>query len=185
MNPRKRLYTLAAVLLLSVAALPACATRQANKLIDEGNAAVKEAEKFATDADAKINEIAAGLAEFPENRDQLKTPAQAALDNLDKGIAKLREAASKFDEGSKTNLDAPLKEYLSLKSQEFAKHAEHLETLKGIPNAITDTSVTDREVLNTKFAEIKERVEKLEQEWTDLSQRADKIQEANKDKFKS
>ncbi|HEX8889142.1 MAG TPA: hypothetical protein VF779_08190 [Pyrinomonadaceae bacterium] len=184
MNPRKNLYALFALLIISLFAV-SCATRQANKLIGEGNAAVKDAEKFATDADAKMTEIGNQLADFPQNRDQLKPAAQSAIENLDKGIAKLREAAAKFDEGSKTDIDAKLKEYLSLKSQEFGKHAEHLEAVKGLPTAVMDTSINDGEALRAKFAEIKEHVDKLEQEWTDLAAKADKIQQENKDKFKS
>jgi cell division protein FtsB len=82
-------------------------------------------------------------------------------------------------------LDAPLKEYLSLKSQEFSKHAEHLEALKGIASAVTDTTVEDSSALKAKVDQIKERVDKLEQEWTDLATKAEKIQQDNKDKFKS
>ena len=185
MNPQKKFYTLFALLILSVLAVSCGETRKANKLIEEGNGAVREAEKFATDADAKMTEISGSLSDFPQNRDQLKPSAQTAIDNLDKGIAKLREAASKFDEGSKTNLDAPLKEYLSLKSQEFSKHAEHLEAVKGLPNAVLDPSIEDGDALRAKFAQIKERIDTLEKEWTDLSTKADKIQQENKDKFKS
>jgi len=184
MNPRKRIYFL--LFSLAVAALSlSCATSKANKFIDEGNAAVKEGERLAMEADTKITALAGDLDKFPENRDQLKGTAQEILERLDKSIAKLREAASKFDEGSKTDLDAPLKEYLSLKSQEFSKHAEHLDLLKAIPNSVMDTSIEDRAALDAKFTEIKDRVEKLEKEWTDLASRANKIQEANKDKFKS
>ena len=185
MNPRKKLYALLSLLIVGAFTVSCGETRKANKLIEEGNAAVKEAEKFATDADAKMTELDNSLGDFPQNRDQLKPMAQAALENLDKGIAKLREAASKFDEGSKTNLDAPLKEYLSLKSQEFSKHAEHLEVAKGLPNAIMDASIEDGETLKAKIAPIIEHVEKLEKEWTDLAARANKIQQENKDKFKS
>lgn len=184
MNLSKKLSLLLVALAL-VGFSVACATSKANKFIDEGNAAVKEGERLAVEADTKINALAADLNKFPENRDQLKGTAQEIVDRLDKSIAKLREAASKFNEGSKTDLDAPLKEYLSLKSQEFSKHAEHLDVLKGIPNAVTDASIEDRAALDAKFIEIKDRVEKLEKEWTDLAARANKIQEANKDKFKS
>src|SRR3982751_3264405 len=177
MNPRKKLYALFALLVMSLFAVSCGETRKANKLIEEGNTAVKDAEKFATDADAKMTEIGNSLGDFPQNRDQLKPSAQSAIENLDKGIAKLREAATKFDEGSKTNLDAPLKEYLALKSQEFSKHAEHLEAVKGLPNAVLDTSIEDGDALRAKFAQIKERIDTLEKEWTDLSTKADKIQQ--------
>src|SRR5437763_1657172 len=182
MNPRKRFYLLIALLTLSAFALSCGATSKANKLIDEGNADVKDGEKLAVDAGAKITQLDNSLADFPANRDQLKGTAQEAIDILDKGIAKLREASSKFDEGSKLNLDAPLKEYLTLKSQEFSKHAEHLEALKDYPKAIMDTSV-DRDALIEKVTDVKARVEKLQKEWTDLAQRANKIEQENKDKF--
>ena len=107
------------------------------------------------------------------------------MELLDRSIAKLREGGSKFDEASKTNLDAPLKEYLSLKSQEFNKHAEHLEVEKDMPRAITETSVQDIDALRAKFNETKEHIEKLQKEWSDFAERANKIQEQNKDKFKS
>lgn len=183
----KRVNKLSILLVaLAIAALSiSCATTKANKFIDEGNAAVKEGEQMAMEADTKITALAGELDKFPENRDELKATAQEILTRLDKSIAKLREASGKFDEGSKTNLDAPLKEYLSLKSQEFNKHAEHLEVLKGIPNAVMDASITDRPALDAKFTEIKGRVETLEKEWEDLAARATKIQEQNKDKFKS
>lgn len=184
MRFRSALYLV--LLTLAVAAFSvSCATSKANKFIDEGNAAVKEGEALAMEADTKITALAGNLDKFPENREELKTTAQEILDRLDKSIAKLRLAAGKFDEGSKTNLDAPLKEYLSLKSQEFSKHAEHLDTLKGIPNAVMDASIEDRAALDERFTQIKDKVEKLEKDWTDLAERANKIQEANKDKFKS
>jgi uncharacterized coiled-coil DUF342 family protein len=160
-------------------------TGKANKLIDEGNAAVQEGQKLAQEADAKNDQLIAALGNFPENRDELKGKAQEVMDLLDKSIARLREATQKFDDGSKTNIDAKLKEYLSLKSQEFSKHAEHLEVAKEIPKAVMDPAVTDTDTLKTRFTQATERVEKLQKEWEDLAARAGKIQEENKDKFKS
>jgi len=185
MNPRNKLYSLLALLVLSLFAVSCGETRKANKFIEDGNAAVEEGKKLYEQADNKETELAQSLEGFPENRDQLKGKAQEIIDLLDKGIVKLREGASKFDEGSKTNIDAKLKEYLSLKSQEFAKHAEHLEVEKEIPKAVMDTSITDTDELKAKFTSVQERLEKLQQEWTDLASRAEKIQQENKDKFKS
>ena len=184
MNPRKRRYALLALLILFIFAV-SCATRQANKLIEEGNAAVEEGKKLYEQASAKESEMAQSLEGFPENRDQLKSKARELIDLLDKGIAKLQVGAAKFDEASKTNIDAKLKEYLSLKSQEFAKHAEHLEVEKEIPQAVMDTSITDMEGLKAKSTSAQERLEKLQQEWIDLASKAEKIKQENKDKFES
>lgn len=183
MNPRKKLYSLCAVLMLSLCAASCGETRKANKFVEEGNAAVEEGKKLYEQADAKNTELVQSLDGFPGNRDQLKGKAQEALELLDKSIAKLREGAAKFDEGSKTNIDAKLKEYLTLKSQEFTKHAEHLEIEKEIPKSVMDTSITDADTLKEKFSSLQERLQKLEQEWTGLAERARKIEEENKDKF--
>lgn len=185
MNPRREFYALFALLILPLITLSCGDTRKANNLVDEGNAAVKEAQKFADDASARMNEINGKLGEFPQNRDELKPLAQAAIDNMDKGITKLREAQSKYEEGSKLNLDASLKEYLSLKSQEYGKHVEHLLAWKELANLIIDPSVEDADALKAKGTPILDRMEKLKQEWTDLAAKSDKIRQENKDKFKS
>ncbi|HWT01450.1 MAG TPA: hypothetical protein VN256_14470 [Pyrinomonadaceae bacterium] len=186
MSRLKKIYMLTAVFIL-IAFTISCQgeLKKANQNVEEGNAAVTEAEKLAGQADAKINQFESALATFPEGRDQLKAPSQEATDLLDKAAGKLREAEKKFGEASKLDVEAAYKEYLSVKSQEYGKHAEHLELLKDIPKAFTDPAVKDGDALRERFVSIKERVEKLEKEWTDLAARADKIYQANKDKFKS
>jgi chromosome segregation ATPase len=186
MKPLKKLYVLFSLLLLSLLAASCSGDKgKANKLIDEGNAAVKEALNIDSDSEAKLTELNNALDDFPQNRDQLKPTAQAMLDNLDKSIAKLREAASKYDEGSKLNLEATLKEYLSLRSQAYSKGAERQEAMKAFPKAVMDTSIEDADALKEKLAQITEQVNKADKEAKDLEARAQKIEQENKDKFKS
>ncbi len=80
-------------------------------------------------------------------------------------------------------IDEKLREYLSLKSQEFSKHVEHLEAAREIPKSVMDSSVTDFSLLNERRIEINDRIETLKKEWVDLAARAKKIQEENKEKF--
>lgn len=186
MNRTRKIYLLIAVFILAAfAASCQGELKKANQGVEEGNAAVTEAEKLAGQADAKINQFESALATFPEGRDQLKAPSDEAIGLLDKAAAKLHEAEKKFADASNLDVEAAYKEYLSVKSQEYGKHAEHLEVLKDIPKAFTDPSVQDGDALRARFLKINERVEKLEKEWTDLAARADKIYQANKDKFKS
>ncbi|MDQ3821290.1 MAG: hypothetical protein M3362_26920 [Acidobacteriota bacterium] len=185
MNARERFYAHLVILTLSALALSCGAMSKANRLVTEGNSAVKEGEKYYEQADAKAGELYDALDGFPGNRDQLKDKAQEILDLLDKGSAKLREGAAKFEEGSKTDIDAQLKEYLSLKAQEFNKRADRLEVEKEIPKAVMDNSVEDKEALRAKFIAKQERVTQLKKEWSELEERANKIYEANKDKIKS
>ena len=186
MSRLRKIYVLSAVFILTAFAA-ACQgeLKKANQLVEEGNAAVAEALRLAAEGDSKLNQLVGGMANFPAGRDQLKAPSQEILGLLDKAVAKLREAEKKFADASKLDVEAPYKEYLSVKSQEYGKHAEHLDVLKGIPNTLTDPSVQDGDAAREKFVTIKERVEKLQKEWTDLAARADKIYQENKDKFKS
>jgi chromosome segregation ATPase len=185
MNLWKKYNLLPALLILISFTISCGEMNKANKLVEEGNAAAKEGDKFAEEAKRKIDELHGNLNDFPSNREPLKSTAQEILASLDQSIARLREAAAKFSEAGTAKIDAPLKEYLSLKSQEFSKHAEHMETWKEFPNAIMDTSIEDRPALDAKFAQLKERLEQMQKDWTDLGARAEKIKEDNKNKFQN
>ena len=188
MHPHTKRNALLAFTLM-VAFVLACSslgneTEKANKLVEEGNALVEEGNKLGQDAAAKNKELFEDIANFPGNREDLKKPAQELLDIIEKGTGKFRDASKKFDEASKLKLDDKFKEYLSLKSQEFNKHADHIEALKGIPEAVMDESVTDLRALNTKITAVNQKVDKVGKEWKDLEAKADKVREENKDKFK-
>lgn len=137
-------------------------TEKANKLVGEGNAAITEGNKLATEAD--------------------KANAQAAIDTLTKAGEKYREASKKFDEASKLKIGDPFKEYLTLKSQEFAKRAEIMEVAKKNSQSILDNP--DVETIGEKLQQNKEQIEKLEKEAKDFEAKAEKIRSENKDKIK-
>lgn len=183
MTPRKKLSALSA-LLITMCFYVACGEMsKAKRLVEDGNQAVKESEKYAVDADAKLKELDRRREEFPGNREQLSVVSKEAIELLDKAAQKLREAALDYETASQAKIDDKLREYLSLKSQEFTKHVEHLEAAREIPKSVMDTSVTDFSTLNERRIEIDDRIEKLKTEWVDLAARAKKIQEENKEKF--
>jgi uncharacterized coiled-coil DUF342 family protein len=179
MNPRIRSYAVLAMMCLLTFAL-ACnlgdETDKANKLIEEGNAAITEGDKIFNEANNKLTAL-----DPTADKDKAKAAAQEVADGFDKAAAKAREAAKKFDEASKLKVDEKFKEYLSLKSKEFGKKADQVEAAKGLPKAAIDS--TDEATLNSKVAEINERIEKLDKEWKDLAAQAEKVREENKDKF--
>ena len=183
MNRRPTPYLQFALLLLTCLAVSCGEMKKANKLVEDSNAAVKAGEKHAEEADAKLKELDNGRAGFPANRGQLQTTCQEAIELLDKAAVKLREAAANYQTAAQAKIDDKLREYLSLKSQEFSKHVEHLEAAKDIPKAILDPSINDVAALNSRRAEINGRIEKLKKEWEDLAARAKKIREENKEKF--
>jgi DNA repair exonuclease SbcCD ATPase subunit len=183
MKPRKKLYALFTSLIMASFLLSCGEMSRAKRLVEDGNDAVKESEKYAVEADAKLKELDRRREEFPGNREQLGVVSKEAIELLDKAAQKLREAALNYETAGQAKIDDKLREYLSLKSQEFTKHVEHLEAAREIPKSMMDSSITDFSLLNERRIEINDRIEKLKKEWEDLAARAKKIQEENKEKF--
>jgi peptidoglycan hydrolase CwlO-like protein len=188
MYPQTKRNALLAFMLMAAFVL-ACSglgneTEKANQLVDEGNKMVEEGNKLGEEAQTKFQEISDKIADFPDNREELRKPSEELTEIINKGSGKFHDASKKFDEASKLKLDDKFKEYLSLKSQEFNKHAEHIEALKGIPQAILDPAIKDGPALNRKLTSVNASVEKVGKEWKDLEAKANKVREDNKDKFK-
>ncbi|HEY6045982.1 MAG TPA: hypothetical protein VIU65_05220, partial [Pyrinomonadaceae bacterium] len=104
-NPRTN--SLIALFLLAMAVL-ACKntgagkdTDKANKLVNEGNAAVQEAKKHLTDAEEKKTKMmATPVARLAEAR----VIAASAIADYDRANEKAKEAAGKYDEASRLQI---------------------------------------------------------------------------------
>jgi hypothetical protein len=183
MNPKTKFQVLLA-LFIATSFITSCGEmNRANRLVEDSNNAVRESERYAEEADEKLKTLDRRREEFPGNREELAVIAQEAIKLLDRAAQKLREAAENYDAASRAKIDDKLREYLSLKAQEFSKHVEHLEAAREIPKSIMDSSITDFSLLNERRIEINAQIEKLKKEWEDLAARAKKIREENKDKF--
>lgn len=182
MNSQRHSSTFMALLLLVVAVL-ACSTgnetEKANKLVDEGNAAVKDGKTFVTDAEAKKQKmLQTDVSELAEAR----TLAKEVIALYDKAEDKCKEAAKKYDEASKLKLSDKFKQYLEIKVKEYNKRAEVVETAKGTPQALIDSE--SRASFVTRANENNEKVDKLSKEAEDLAAQATKMEKDNPDLFK-
>ena len=170
-------------LLVLVAAVLACSagdeTDKANKLVDEGNAAVTEAKKYVGEAEAlKEKMLKTDVSQLEEAR----ATAKEAIAAYDKAKQKCQEASKKYEEASKLKVKDKFKEYLSLKTKEFDKRAELVETAKGTPQALIDSE--NRSAFIGMANANNERVDRLTKEADDLGAQADKLQKDNADIFK-
>src|ERR1044072_5929470 len=125
--------------LLFLGAVLACSagdeTEKANKLVNEGNAAIEEGKKYVTDGEEKKNKmLQTSVAQLADAR----SLAREAIRSYDQAEQKAKEAAGKFDEASNLKVNDKFKEYLSLKVKEYNKRAELVEALKGAPQALID-----------------------------------------------
>ncbi|HEY0547398.1 MAG TPA: hypothetical protein VGC91_18605 [Pyrinomonadaceae bacterium] len=177
------LLALAVLLTFGLACSGGDETEKANKLVAEGNAAIQDGNKLATDAGAKNDKLFDELSpnNFDADKERLSPQAKEVVDGLGKAADKYREASKKFDEASKFKLNDKFKEYLTLKSQEFSKRAEQMDAGKGNAQAVLDSS--DAASLSAKVRDNKTKIEKLDQESKDLETKAAKIQAENKDKI--
>jgi hypothetical protein len=172
---------LAGIMLLGV--VLACGTTdetdQANKLVAEGNSAIDEGKKFFKDAEDKKNQmLRTNVSQLAEAR----TLANEAIRDYDRAQEKAKQAAGKFDEASKLKISDKFKEYLTLKVKEFNKRAELIEAARGIPQALIDSQ--SRSAFISRANEATQKGDRLNQEASDLSDQADKIQKDNPEAFK-
>jgi hypothetical protein len=172
---------LAGLLLLGV--VLACSsgdeTDKANKLVNEGNAAIEEGKKFVADGEDKKNKmLQTSVAQLADAR----TLAKEAIRAYEQAEQKAKEAAGKFDEASKLKVSDKFKEYLGLKVKEYNKRAELVEALKGAPQALIDSE--NRASFISHASEANQKAEGLAKEADDLEAQAEKLQKDNPDTIK-
>jgi len=154
-------------------------TDKANKLVDEGNAAINEGKKFVADAEQKKDKM---LHTNVSQLGEARTIANEAIRAYDQAEDKAKEAAAKFEEASKLKINDKFKEYLALKVKEFNKRAELVEALKSTPQALIDSQSRSSFISRANAAT--QKAERLNKDANDLEAQADKVQKDNPDSFK-
>ena len=170
-------------LLMLVAAVLACSsgleTEKANKIGDEGNAAVAEGKKFYTEAEEKKQAmLQTNIRQLAEAR----TLAKEAIASYDKAEEKCKEAAKKYDEASKLKISDKFKEYLQIKVREYNKRAELCEAAKGTPQALIDSESRSSFIARANVNN--GRVAQLLKDADEIAGQAKKLEADNPDMFK-
>jgi prefoldin subunit 5 len=162
-------------------------TEAANKLIDEGNAAIGETTKLITDAQGKL----AAMSDTKHFAESTKI-APELIKILDQAGEKCKTAAAKFDEASKLRVDEKFKSYLVAKVNEFNKRAELVEALKALPQIVIEskggeaiTTVKGLDALKSKMNAANKKIESVSKEAEDLADQSNRIQQENPGIFKN
>ena len=138
----QQLNTLLALALL-VAAVLACSggknseVDKANKLVEEGNAYVQDAKKFVTEAEEKKSQM---LKTNVSQLAQARVLAAESVAAYDRAKEKCNLAAQKYDEASRLKINEKFRDYLILKSKEYNKRAEVVDTAKDTPQAVIEST---------------------------------------------
>jgi hypothetical protein len=152
---------------------------KANKLVDEGNAAVDQVKKFFEEADTKKEQM---MHTDRRHVAEARVLAAGSVAAYDKAAEKCKEAASKFDEASRLQISDKFKQYLILKTKEFNKRAELMTAGKDTPQALIES--TNWSSFANRANSNQTKVEGLLKEANALGEQADKIQKDNPDIFK-
>jgi hypothetical protein len=153
---------------------------KANKLVDEGNAAVQEAKKHVTEAEDKKSQM---LKTPVSQLAQARVLATESVAAYDRAKQKCKEAAQKYDEASRLKINEKFRDYLILKSKEFNKRAEVVDTAKDTPQAVIES--TNRSSFVIRANANNQKVAQLVKEADDFASQADKLQKDNPNIFKS
>ena len=178
----KPLLTLA----ILVAAVLACSggknseVDKANKLVQEGNAAVEEAKTFVKEAEEKKSQM---LKTNVSQLAQARALAAESVAAYGRAKEKVTAAAQKYDEASRMKINEKFRDYLILKAKEYNKRAEVVETAKDTPQAVIES--TNRSSFVIRANSNNQKVAQLVKEADDLAAQADKLQKDNPDIFKS
>jgi hypothetical protein len=179
-------YRSLTALVLLVLAILACKntstsneTDKANKLVDEGNAAVQDAKKAVSDAEAKKDQM---MKTDIRRLAEARIRAAEAIAAYDKAAEKCKAAAAKYDEASRLQISDKFKQYLMLKVKEYNKRAEMVEAAKGTPQALIES--TNRSSFVIRANSNNSKVDQLYKEAEDIGAQAEKLQKDNPDLFK-
>lgn len=175
------------VLLATALACGGDQTDEANKLVNDANKSIEEAKSLMTATESRNDKLFSAniqnVAQFSIYRNKNYEEAKGIIADYGKVAEKLTEASKKFAEAGKLKVPDKFKEYLELKSKEFAKRAEGVGNRKLNAQAFIDS--TNPTELPKVFDANNAKTKTIMDEAEDMGKKADKIKEDNKEIFKS
>lgn len=159
---------------------------EANKAVDQANKKLDEAKelygKTETRNTALFNANIKTLQQLFYYKAKMGDEAKSIVSDYEKVTEMLKDVSKQYDDISRMNLNEKYKDYAKLKSEEFAKRAEAVTIRKG--NAQAFTEIDDPRTMTTKFDENNAKSDRLFKDAEDLSAKAKKVEEDNKEVFK-
>jgi Mg2+ and Co2+ transporter CorA len=159
---------------------------EANKLNQSAGEDIRQIEKIVQENKNRESEVTRALNanDYAEAKRLMDDSVKA----IDEGLLKGQSAADKFDKASKLDVEATIKEYLSLRAQSVNKAIEAFKELRrGIITLRDATGSTDKaatEKAKNEIQQSSEKFDKLINEAERLERQADEIARRNPDKIK-
>ena len=178
------------IILVAVAISLACSgakqTEEANRVVDRANKKLDEAKDLYGKTEKRNRELFSVNVQTVQQLQNYKSnksgEAKLIVADYEKVSEMLKDISKQYDDVSRMNLSEKYTDYAKLKSDEFAKRAEAVEIRKG--NAQAFAEIDDPRTMTAKFDENNSKADRLFKDAEDISSKAKKIEEENKDIFK-
>ena len=160
---------------------------EANKIVDTANKKLDDTKELYSKVETRNGELfKANIQTIPQliaYKSKMSGEAKSIVSDYEKVTENLKDIAKQYDEISRLNVNEKYKEYAKLKSNEFATRADAVGIRKG--NAQAFAEIDDPRILIKKFEENNTKSDKLFKDAEDIASKAKKIEEDNKEIFKS
>jgi hypothetical protein len=191
-DTKGRVNAALALVLLAAAALACSSLKnlgknpldEANRLVREANNDLDQIDDIWESADKKRSDLS--QADKDNKPDEVKRILGDLINDIDKGLKLGEDAADKFDQASKLDVDAVYKDYLSNKATAARKGVDSFKARREAFIILRDNYQTSGlpEDKNKDFRAKIDDSNKLWQESVDANKKAKDIQRKNPDKFK-
>lgn len=147
------------VLFLILLGLPGCRSTSAARyttLVNEGNKILNDQTKSMNRWAREFGQIFSeqNRAQFPANRDELRTRAQKVLPLIEESARLGDVAVEKFEEASRLATRDQDRKGMSLLASSFKKDSEIIRLFKAQAELASDTTINDAKAFNDKFVSL-------------------------------
>ena len=160
---------------------------EANKIVDEANKKLEDTKVLYEKTEGRNTVLFSAdiqtLRQFFAYKARMSGEAKSIVADYEKIAETMKDVSKQYDDISRMNLNEKYKDYAKLKSNEFAKRAEAITIRKGNAQAFND--IDDPRAMTAKFKENNAKSDQLFKDAEDIATKAKKIEEENKDVFKS
>ena len=161
-------------------------TDEANKIVDAANKKLDEAKDLYGKTETRNTNLFSANIQTVKQLQYYKAnmgdEAKSIVNDYDKVAVMLKDVSRQYDDISRMNLTDKYKDYAKLKSDEFAKRAEGVAIRKG--NAQAFMEIDDPHAMTSRFDENNAKSDRLFKDAEEISGRAKKIEDENRDIFK-
>jgi hypothetical protein len=158
------------ILVIFLVALAGCnagsRVQRAKTLMTEGNALLEQESKITSEWTAEYGKVFTpqNRAQFPSNRDWMRTRADKLITLLDESSRLTNAAAEKYERAREFSSNDQERKGIDFYASSLRKYAEINELLKAQMELVSDEGIKEEKTFNEKFMDLMEQIQQKEKE---------------------